>query len=572
MSGLVTFFRRFMGPAEGKTTTTNTNNKNNANAETDDESSHNDTTNATTPQKERTTTAKEDCNYFTSLEDTVVRFNHNDNNTTQNGQELQQEQEQENENGQEEELDTTSMTAEVNEEFPEVTEEVLDHRTWRKKNNKLLKAFLKRRLFKRDEDDSSSSDSCRDCSSTMSGSISSKQDDGDEEDNPETQNSNLLETQEKGPETQEVDDHDHYSEEAALFAARKQRLAHIPHIHDTVHDITRLDDIDQYTKTCTMELASVTKLFSLRNLKRFAKEHAYKPRCQTILRAVASRQSYKNHNGKACGGGGLARILTAPIQCDGPLATVYAKTVLHLEISQLYIPASASSAAAAAGINNNLSNVLRHNQSRSKQDMVLFFYDQYADYIFQILDDNQYDPRKHVLVVALEKVPAICFIPYVYPFWFERQRLSDFCVCIGGSTTLLATDGERTKYHPRFDSDDLVIRVGLGDKRTGKMKEWSVSKAILKAAVVVEVEGEEDDVGSSKSDILKDEVEVLRPRFDKWQEVWQTRILTQPHDNNQQQQHQEVNQAQPTQPDIKYIRMVRFHCCSSYMVAPSIDL
>ena len=57
---------------------------------------------------------------FTSLEETVVRCHRNDNTTTQQGRE--QEEDQENDDGKKY-AETTFMTAEADEEFPEFTDD-----------------------------------------------------------------------------------------------------------------------------------------------------------------------------------------------------------------------------------------------------------------------------------------------------------------------------------------------------------------------------------------------------------------------------------------------------------------
>ena len=377
-------------------------------------------------------------------------------------------------------------------EMPEYTDGVLDYKEWKLRRNDILKQFLSKRIFLRDddEDDDESDEDELDDEEEGEGESPGE----DQAEGPDSQGMG-LESQEICPETQDADSNTHpATAAAAVEAERKKRRKHIPHVDETVHDVSILDDIDLYAQEATISLAQVTKVFGLRSPKRFAATNAYCPRYQPILRG----------NG-ASSASAMPRLLNAPLECDGPLSTVYKDSVLNLEISQLHVePLNPARRQTDVSIESGTTTAASPSTSRRK--MRIFFYDQYANCLDECL--KGYDPKKHVLLLAFEKIPAVSIFPYAYHNWYEQQEMSEFCFCLGGASGMTAeVNGEIVR--PRFDSEDLRIVVAMGDRSTGEFHEYSFQKS------------------TQPDDILEEHAPTLSVLFRAWQERWNMPILGQ---------------------------------------------
>lgn len=343
------------------------------------------------------------------------------------------------------------------EELPDYTEEPLDYKQWKKQRNvKLLKFFTKRFFPETNGENNNDSDS----SSTEE---SEMEVDTQETTNDDSQECSPLD----GPDTQQLDTQQqpqipqHIMEEAtadSLFSKKKKakKRTTIPYLADTVHDVSRIEDIDLHTKQATIDITMVTKVFDLRPTKRHAvTKDVYEPRYRPILGSTTL----------------LPTISNTPVQCDGPLSTIYSKCVLSLEISQLDLeplnPARRAAAAAASALEDQPSN----------QRMRVFFYDHYAQSLHSILQD--YNPKKQTILLQIVHVSAHSVMPYAYANWHDQQEdMLPTCLCIGGESSMKIVGAEQA----RFDNNQLELRIAVingdddCDSTTGTFREWKLTK------------------------------------------------------------------------------------------------
>lgn len=240
---------------------------------------------------------------------------------------------------------------------------------------------------------------------------------------------------------------------------------------ETVHNVSFLEDIDLYAKEANIAMSQCNKVFGIRKTKRFA------------IRASSSN-------------------VLAPLECDGPLSTVY-KQVLNVEITQL-LTEPRNSALRQTHLDAKLES--GDAGSTSQQKLRVFFYDQYADCLQECL--KGYDPSSHVLLLAFDKIPSLSVFPYAYHNWYEQLEMSELCFCLGGESAM-RTKVNGKMVRPHFDSEDMSIIVAIGDKRTGDFHEYTIQKS------------------TRPSEMVEEHSPIVSILFQAWQERWNMPLLGQ---------------------------------------------
>ena len=241
----------------------------------------------------------------------------------------------------------------------------------------------------------------------------------------------------------------------------------IPHVSIASHNITRLSDIDMYTKKLDLELCQVLRVWRLRGCKRMDTGLAGHE-SQTTTQDLSQRplntsthnlQPYRNY------------------EDDGPFNTIYTK-VLSLEIAQLDCHAASASlsstqitdlaSAPFQSGQNQLQKMAERKRRHEVKKARVFFYNKYAVAMSRLLDAISRDKKKTKLLISLQNIPAHCIMPlqiaeidprlqhYINnPFGDENHgSKSSYCICIG-DRCLIKYDQE--KLH--FDDDKLEVRL-----------------------------------------------------------------------------------------------------------------
>lgn len=345
-----------------------------------------------------------------------------------------------------------------NDENPEYTDEPLTYHEWRDRRNELLTRFLMQRLFSSDDDNEGSGS---DTDSDETEDVVEDLDDSDEIQHVITENP--MESQQEGqrdPESQQLLHPETQQDQQLLphTAMEHKKNIVVPHVDAAVHDVSLLEDVDLFCRQATITLSLASKVFGLRNTRRFAATQAFGPRFQPILR------------GSTANSNALPRLANDPVECDGPLSTVYKQCVLNVDVSQLNV-----AALNPARRRHNRSDQFQEDDSKSKKNMRIFFYDAYANVLNKCLE--AYDPKSHILLFRLERIPAVCVFPYANQHWLHQQHLAEWCFCVGGPSAMKITDDSGLVMRPRFDSNDLKIVVAIGDKVTGTFDEFVISNS-----------------------------------------------------------------------------------------------
>ena len=241
----------------------------------------------------------------------------------------------------------------------------------------------------------------------------------------------------------------------------------IPHVSAASYNITKLSDLDLYTKNLDLELCQVLRVWRLRSCKRM--DHG--------LASFESQSTTQDFSQKP---------LNAPIdnlepyqsyEDDGPFNTIYTK-VLSLEIAQL--DNFATSAALSSTQITNLASApfqsgqvqLQKMTERKRRHGVkrvrIFFYNKYAVAMTRLLDAVSKDKKKSKLLISLQNIPAHCIMPLQVaemnprlqqhlnnPFGDEDHgSKSSYCICIGDRCPLKY---DQEKLH--FDDNKLEVKL-----------------------------------------------------------------------------------------------------------------
>jgi hypothetical protein len=307
----------------------------------------------------------------------------------------------------------------------------MPYREWRDQQKKSLSDFLTRRLTETnsDEDEQDDDDDFEDAAE-----VEDECNDVDihhmTQTQPETQP--MLGTQ---PETQPMLQPMIEEDAESLFQRPPKRQKRptkspniIPHINETLHDVSKLQYVDLYTQTLHLPLCRVIKVWDQRNTKRGVDEPF-----QHIRRPCPKYQ----HTA-----GAMYRIPFGHMEEDGPVASAYT-TVLSMEVEQLMMMETSGPTATSFPT------------CRKRRRVKLFFYNVYAEAVAEWIH-QQRKKKLSDFVMSLSHIPAICIFPRAINVdnWLESHEMVEYCICIGGTSNARA-DGAFI----RFDDDMFLIKM-----------------------------------------------------------------------------------------------------------------
>eukprot|EP00804_Cyclotella_cryptica_P020596 CCRYP_003430-RB/>CCRYP_003430-RB protein AED:0.01 eAED:0.01 QI:127/1/1/1/1/1/2/1364/967 len=260
-------------------------------------------------------------------------------------------------------------------------------------------------------------------------------------------------------------------------------VASVPHISETLHTVTKLNELDLYTAKLDLGLCRVLRIWKLRHTKRMeGRRQVSLQLCRDALDDV------EEECGMHCMNPDASHSMN--LEDDGPLNTIY-KKVLSMELVSIQeeplhdpnVPLSSprvSNLATAAFQSGSIQ--LQKASERKRRHAVrrvrIFFYNGYAEALSRVLSDiaeSKSGKKKNLMqnyVLSLANVPAHCIMPHTFsrkgdqssphlqqyvdnPFGDEEYGVpSPYCICIGDSASLKF--GSEKLY---FDSEELEIRL-----------------------------------------------------------------------------------------------------------------
>jgi hypothetical protein len=222
----------------------------------------------------------------------------------------------------------------------------------------------------------------------------------------------------------------------------------IPHITDTLHDVTKLEYVDLYTQNLSIPLCVIKKACPLRDTKRGqfhgGDDESLRKKCHVVTNDDGGDPLM------------LPRVVFDNMEDDGPISTTY-KTVFSIEVEQLKIHHS------------NIMDQHHHNHDQKQHTIKIFFYDEYATKISDWLSKQK--KKKNVntglIIMNLSNIPSKCIFPYPvgHHNWFHRHDHSmvQYCICIGGksSVRMLMNHDDPQTEHISFDDtcDDNTTKA-----------------------------------------------------------------------------------------------------------------
>ena len=208
----------------------------------------------------------------------------------------------------------------------------------------------------------------------------------------------------------------------------------IPLVHDTLHVVHGVSQIDMYTKSLHLSLCRLEKVWPLRLSKRAAMDP------DSVM-----RPSNRNNNNDD------DDVSKAPLplfpfgryEDDGPLFCAY-KNVMTLELAQLDAPH-------AMLIHQTASNA--DPQGKLYRRVRVYLYNRYA----KLANDFIQKHANCSFYCRLANIPAACIFPYQrsQQGWFD-DHVSDYVLCIGDKSQCQTGDGNGRMY---FEHVDLQIHL-----------------------------------------------------------------------------------------------------------------
>ncbi|KAL3925500.1 MAG: hypothetical protein SGILL_000367 [Bacillariaceae sp.] len=378
--------------------------------------------------------------------------------------------------------------SENKERFVNVVVPSMTYREHRDAVKIMLMDFLGRRISEAQEEESSSE---------------SDDDDGDDRDLQEEEE-DMTETQ---PQTQplmqtqdfRMDDDDEDEKEQEDFPdeqrPRKRRRKKapkqnvVPHIKETVHEVSKLEYLNLYTQTLHLPLCRVIKVWNIRDTKRGALaklEGIVKP-CPTI-----------EH-------GHLSRIPFGDMEEDGPAAAAF-RWVVSMELEQLKVVDHPTTAMGSSSFTS------------SRQRIKVFFYNCYAEKISTWMKEQR-EKHRHEFILNLSNIPAKCIFPRaIDPHnWMEQNDMVEYCLCIGSaSNAKLVEGGTYIQFHDEKLQVTITARSVLEGLETDKNNAHSDDALVLSQ----ESCGGGDLLSSSEEtkemDSMENPVEALKNTWSKY--------------------------------------------------------
>ena len=282
----------------------------------------------------------------------------------------------------------------------------------------------------------------------------------------------------------------------------------IPCIGSFLHHVTKLEYLDLYARTLTLNLSRIDKVWRLRDTKRsgiFDKRSIAKPvyeKCPSKPRSLQLRRIPQ-------------RLVFEEKEEDGPVASAY-KSVAHLELEQLHVVPQGGIGSVLGGLNNLFpppNADLRTGRANQRRRIKVFFYNAYATAVSKWIKQQQQKTSANEqrrdnssiatsaasvstiitidIVMSLSKVPALCVFPYAVDprNWREKENLVEYCICIGDEST--ATNKKRqqeedsdSEHCLRFDSKELEIRLMAVVRKTTTSSKATASGDIVTTDVI----------------------------------------------------------------------------------------
>lgn len=222
-------------------------------------------------------------------------------------------------------------------------------------------------------------------------------------------------------------------------ARSKPQNSKIPLIHDTLHVVHSVSQIDMYTKLLHLSLCRVEKVWPLRLSKRAAKD------ADTMVRL-------SNHNDLKLAEASPASPALLPLfqfgryEDDGPLFCAY-KYVMTLELTQLDAPHTMQ-------LHQTASNA--DPQGKLYRRVRVYLYNRYAKLAHDFL-------QKHdncSFYCRLVNIPAACIFPYRprQQGWFDND-VSDHVLCIGDKSQCQTNDENGRMFFEHVDLQLYLLAV-----------------------------------------------------------------------------------------------------------------
>ncbi|KAG7368887.1 telomeric single stranded DNA binding POT1/CDC13-containing protein [Nitzschia inconspicua] len=366
-------------------------------------------------------------------------------------------------------------------------EEVLQltYREWRNEQKQTLMDFLVKRLTAENSDDEDLKDG--EVEDPDSGREDGQDDNGMDdtffETQPETQG--MFETQ---PETQPMpesrtEESGSPMEQERPKKRQKQNVQKpVPHIDETLHDVSKLEYLDLYTHILNLPLCRVIKVWKKRDTKRGGTGPF-----QHLVEACPKFQH---------GCGIMPRIPFKDMVEDGPVASAF-RTVLSMEVEQLKL----------ADGNDLVTSSFQ--TSKKNLRIKLFFYNSYAEKLAKWID-RQRKQRHSSFILSLSQIPAHCIFPRAVDpqNWMECHNMVNYCLCIGDtSSAKTISDGAFI----RFDNGALQIHMASqsiskdpveGTESTVLVHELVLSQQICDEGYFLSSSSESDDVAHERQRIV----------------------------------------------------------------------
>lgn len=330
-------------------------------------------------------------------------------------------------------------------------EEVTTYDEWRLQRNRLLTEFVIQRLVNNDPESDIEEDE----------NISSGEED--------TQGvSQELQTQ-------QLDYIEPDFLDTPIKTRRNKRT--IPHVDQTLHHVTTVSGMDLDTKSISLNLCRVERVWKLRETRR----------CEHYTSTPDMPQHIDPHLP-------LPFFPFGHSEDDGPLQTVF-KTVLSMEVNQLDDPDQEKI---------RQTSLQAFSEAKLYRRVMVFFHNKYAMAIQAFLDKACNIGR---IMISLDNIPAKCIFPYhAKRDSFFDQDIAKYCIVIGEKSSLRLSlqvgSGDRRLIY--FSDDDMEIQLGVWDN------DGMHTEIVLNSATVM---------GTGQRERIQ--ATTLQSRYDVWEDLHQ---------------------------------------------------
>ena len=293
------------------------------------------------------------------------------------------------------------------------------YQEWKLQRNIALTAFTVKRLARQDDESDNDMENQDNDNQTI------------EEEQTETQRL----------ETQPVEDVDPEFLDSPVEPKPHRTLKKVPHVDDTLHDVTNVSGMDLYTKSLSLDLCKVERVWKLRETRRFENMTCFRNMPLSDDPTIPLAVSPFGYS-----------------EDDGPLQTVF-KTVLSMEVTQLEDPHLDKI---------RHTSLLAFSNAKLYRRVKIFFHNKYAAAIQAFLEGGTHTRQ---IMISLQNIPAKCILPYyANRESFLDQDIAKYCIIIGdkSSLKLLQVEGGQQKIH--FQDDTMEIQLAMWDDNGQKVE------------------------------------------------------------------------------------------------------